>query len=57
MRQLFYEGKNMDMAAHIRFTLKQFAEEFTTTRPGNIYSLLGEIGGAQGLVFTYRDSD
>jgi hypothetical protein len=47
---LFYEGKNRGSAAHLRIRVRQFAEQFVTSFQGSVWSLLGEIGGANAML-------
>ena len=44
-QDLFYEGKNAEKVATLKIRMSQFAQVFTTLRPGSLPELFGEIGG------------
>lgn len=44
-QDLFYEGKNAEKTATLKIRMSQFAQVFTTLRPGSLPELFGEIGG------------
>ena len=47
---LFYEGKNPETSSRLTLRMRQFAESFVIQRTGTIDSVLGEIGGFEGLL-------
>jgi hypothetical protein len=49
---LFYEGKNQNTTAEMNIKMKQFGEKFTTSRPGDLLTVFGAIGGMMGLLLS-----
>ena len=47
---LFYEGKNPETSSRLTLRMRQFAESFVIQRTGTLDSVLGEIGGFEGLL-------